>query len=109
MHFAARILTGNLATNCQERTPERELQRERAHRSEQMLLTTICQPDYISYQIIMFKSYLDRFLKLLLDEPLIPGYIAMRRADSNSLLDLQVSIKNILFEVKDATIDQMMC
>ena len=39
-----------------------------------------------------FKSNLDRFLKLVLDEPLIPGYTMMRRVDSNSLLDLQVII-----------------
>ena len=47
-----------------------------------------------------FKSNLDRLLKLVLDEPLISGYTIiymisylMRRADSNSLLDLQVIIK----------------
>ena len=38
--------------------------------------------------IEMFKSNLDRFLKLVLDEPLIPGYTMMRRADSDSLPDL---------------------
>ena len=53
--------------------------------------------------IEMFKSFLDRFLKLVLDEPLIPGYTVMRRADSNSLLHLKVIIKNILFEVKYPT------
>ena len=57
----------------------------------------------------MFKSNLDRFLKLVLDGPLIPGYTVMRRADSNSLLDLQVIMKNISFEVKDPTIDKVMC
>ena len=35
-----------------------------------------------------FKRALDRFLTSVPDEPLIPGYTAMRRADSNSLLDM---------------------
>ena len=39
----------------------------------------------------------------------VPGYIVMRRADLNSLLDLQVIIKNISFEEKDPTIDQVIC
>ena len=56
-----------------------------------------------------FKSNLDRFLKVVLAEPLIPGYTMMRRADSNSLLDLHVIIKNISFEVKDPTIDIVIC
>ena len=56
------------------------------------------------HSIEMFKSNLDRFLKLILDEPLIPGYTAVRKADSNSLLDLQVIIKNIAFEVKDPSV-----
>ena len=35
-----------------------------------------------------FKRKLDRFLRTVPDEPQIPGYTAMRRADSNSLLDM---------------------
>ena len=35
-----------------------------------------------------FKRTLDRYLATVPDEPLIPGYTAMRRADSNSLLDM---------------------
>ena len=35
-----------------------------------------------------FKRALDRFLLNVPDEPLIPGYTAMRRADSNSLLNM---------------------
>ena len=36
----------------------------------------------------IFKRALDRFLTIVPDEPLIPGYTAMRRADSNSLLHM---------------------
>ena len=35
-----------------------------------------------------FKSKLDRFLQTVPDEPQIQGYTAMRRAGSNSLLDM---------------------
>ena len=35
-----------------------------------------------------FKKELDRYLARVPDEPLIPGYTAMRRANSNSLLDM---------------------
>ena len=35
-----------------------------------------------------FKRELDRYLARVPDEPLIPGYTAMRRANSNSLLDM---------------------
>ena len=55
----------------------------------------------------MFKSNLDRLLKLVQGEPFIPGYTVMRRADSKSLLDLQVIIKNISFQVKIPSIDQV--
>ena len=34
-----------------------------------------------------FKSRLDAYLKTVPDEPLIPGYIAARRVESNSLID----------------------
>ena len=54
----------------------------------------------------LFNSYLDRFSKFVLDEPLVPGYTMMRRADLISLLDLPVFVKNLSFEVKDPTIDQ---
>ena len=35
-----------------------------------------------------FKTALDRYLRLVPDEPQIPGYTAQRRAESNSLLDM---------------------
>ena len=35
-----------------------------------------------------FKRALDKFLSTVPDEPQIPGYTAMRRADSNSLVDM---------------------
>ena len=35
-----------------------------------------------------FKTELDRFLSNVPDEPQIPGYTAMRRAESNSLVDM---------------------
>ena len=41
-----------------------------------------------SCSVDIFKRALDRFLTNVPDEPLIPGYTAMRRADSNSLLDM---------------------
>ena len=34
-----------------------------------------------------FKSRLDAYLKTVPDEPLIPGYTAARRVESNSLID----------------------
>ena len=36
-----------------------------------------------------FKKELDNYLKTVPDEPQIAGYTAIRRADSNSLLDMQ--------------------
>ena len=36
----------------------------------------------------MFKGLLDKFLASVPDEPLIRGYTAYRRADTNSLLDM---------------------
>ena len=36
----------------------------------------------------IFKRALDKFLDKVPDEPQIPGYTAMRRADSNSLVDM---------------------
>ena len=35
-----------------------------------------------------FKSALDKYLCTIPDEPHIQGYVQMRRADSNSLLDM---------------------
>ena len=35
-----------------------------------------------------FKSALDRYLRTIPDEPHIQGYVQMRRAESNSLLDM---------------------
>ena len=40
------------------------------------------------YTVDRFKYALDRFLLSVPDEPQIPGYTAVRRADSNSLLDM---------------------
>ncbi len=50
--------------------------------------------------IDVFKRNLDNFLRLVPDEPLVPGYTAMRKTDSNSLLDLQGIIRNITFKVE---------
>ena len=63
------------------------------------------------YLDVVLKSFQIKSGQILktLDEHLIPGYTMMRRADSNSLLDRQVIIKNISFEVKDPTIDQVIC
>ena len=36
-----------------------------------------------------FKSTLDSYLKLIPDEPQIPGYTATRRASSNSIMDMK--------------------
>ena len=47
-----------------------------------------------------FKLHLDNFLRKVPDEPCIPGYTAMRQSDSISLLDMQGTIRNILYEVK---------
>ena len=35
-----------------------------------------------------FKAALNKYLRLVPDEPQIPGYTAQRRAESNSLLDM---------------------
>ena len=39
-----------------------------------------------------FKRALDQFLNTVPDEPQIPGYTAYRRADSNSIIDIQILI-----------------
>ena len=44
-----------------------------------------CTKDY-------FKQKLDEFLSRIPDEPLIPNYVGMRRAESNSLVDIIKSI-----------------
>ena len=62
-----------------------------------------CIRDISGQTIDIFKSKLDRFLRLVPDEPLIPGYTAMRRGESNSLLDLQGIINNISLETVIAT------
>ena len=36
----------------------------------------------------LFKSELDRFLELLPDEPLVPGYTSRRNHTTNSLLEV---------------------
>ena len=56
--------------------------------------------DMSGQSIDVFKRNLDNFLRLVPDEPLVPGYTAMRKTDSNSLLDLQGIIRNITFKVK---------
>lgn len=38
--------------------------------------------------VLKFKSVLDSFLSIIPDEPQIPGYTAIRRADSNSILHM---------------------
>jgi len=48
----------------------------------------------------VFKRNLDNFLRLLPDEPRVPGYTARRRTDSNGLLDLQGIIRNIAFTIE---------
>ena len=49
-------------------------------------------PDYIrnttDCSLNVFKGLLDKFLASVPDEPLIRGYTAYRRADTNSLLDM---------------------
>ena len=52
-----------------------------------------------------FKRNLDKFLRFVPDEPLVPGYTAMRKTDSNSLLDLQGTIKDIT--LKFDTVEEM--
>ena len=44
-----------------------------------------------------FKRELDRYLTSIPDEPLIPGYTAMRRTDSNSLLDAYGLFHTVIF------------
>ena len=43
-------------------------------------------PSYITVE--EFERELNRYVTSKPDEPLIPGYTAMRRTDSNSLLDM---------------------
>ena len=59
-----------------------------------------CLRDMSGQSIDVFKRNLDNFLRLVPDEPLVPGYTAMRKTDSNSLLDLQSIIRNIAFKVE---------
>ena len=59
-----------------------------------------CLRDMSGKSVDVFKRNLDNFLRLVPDEPLVPGYTAMRSADSNSLLDMQSIMKNISFKVK---------
>ena len=53
-------------------------------------------PRYIrninNYTKDYFKQKLDEFLSRIPDEPLIPNYVGMRRAQSNSLVDMIKSI-----------------
>ena len=59
-----------------------------------------CLRDMSGVSVDVFKRNLDTFLRLVPDEPLIPGYTAMRKTDSNSLLDMQSITSNIPFKVK---------
>ena len=59
-----------------------------------------CLRDLSGKSVDVFKRNLDNFLRLVPDEPLVPGYTAMRSSDSNSLLDMRSIIKNISFKVK---------
>ena len=65
-----------------------------------------CIRDISGHRIDIFKKNLDNFLRLVPDEPLVPGYTAMRRADSNSLLDLQGIIRNITFNVDTRSLEE---
>ena len=57
-----------------------------------------CLRDMSNQPINVFKSNLDRLLRLVPDKPLVPGYTAMRSIESNSLLDLKGAISDIPFE-----------
>eukprot|EP00794_Sanderia_malayensis_P000951 gene951-biopygen202 len=59
-----------------------------------------CLRDISGVSIDIFKRNLDNFLRLVPNERLETGYTSLRRADSNSLLDMQSIIKNITFKVK---------
>ena len=59
-----------------------------------------CLRDMSGQSIDVFKRNLDNFLRLIPDEPLIPGYTGMRSTDSNSLLDMQSITKNIPLKLK---------
>ena len=61
--------------------------------------------DMSGQSIDTFKRNLDKFLRFVPDEPLVPGYTAMRKTDSNSLLDLQGTIKDIT--LKFDTVEEM--
>ena len=39
--------------------------------------------------VFVFKTVLDKYLSTIPDEPQIQGYTSMRRAESNSLLDMR--------------------
>ncbi len=61
--------------------------------------------DMAGQSIDMFKRNLDKFLRLVPDEPLVPGYTAMRKTDSNSLLDFQSIIRDITLKID--TVERM--
>ena len=44
-----------------------------------------------------FKKQLDHFLCAIPDEPLLPGYVSFKRADSNSVTDM---VKHWTFQVE---------
>ena len=70
-----------------------------------------CLRDMSNQPINVFKSNLDRLLRLVPDKPLVPGYTAMRSIESNSLLDLKGAISDIPFEtvIPEDGDEQMWC
>ena len=54
------------------------------------LFNTLPKPlrDKKGCTLLQFKEQLDQFLKSVPDEPLIPGYVAFRRADTNGLINM---------------------
>ena len=51
-------------------------------------LNTLQRNIHNSVSSLSFKCALDKFLSTVPDEPLIPGYTSMRRAKTNSLVDM---------------------
>ena len=45
--------------------------------------------DMTNTPLVTFKRALDKYLALIPDEPLICNYTAFRRADTNSIIDMQ--------------------
>ena len=56
--------------------------------------------DLSKCDVDVFKSNLDKFFAIIPDEPLLNGYTAMRRTESNSVLDMISTIGNCRFEIE---------